>query len=92
MASRIVFEGREFRTSTFRRTKNRLSADIEVSGRKAGSVEVYYLGKKGRSGREPFILQEDDLLEAIARELQNAIERRRAEESLRRGGQWVAAD
>jgi len=81
--ARIIFEGRKLRTRKFKETRQKLSADIEVSGSKAGSVEVYYLGKKGRSSEEPFIPQEDDLIEAIARELQNVIERRLAEESLR---------
>jgi len=82
--ARITFEGKEFKTDNFNSTQWRQSADIEVHGKKAGTVEVYYREEKPDVDEGPFVREERELIDAIADRLGATVQRRRAEESLRR--------
>ena len=78
--ARIIFEGREFKTTNFKETKWKQSADIKVSGKKVGVVEVYYLEEKPEIYDGPFLKEERNLIDAIIERLGRIVERKRAEE------------
>lgn len=88
--ARIRFEDRQFVTRNFRETKWKQVADIELSGDKSGTVEVYYLEERPPFHEGPFLKEERDLIDALAREIGECLERasflsalRESEERLR---------
>ena len=81
--ARIVFEERQFKTDNFKETAWKQSSDINVCGRKAGSVEVYHLQEKPAVREDPFLKEEWDLIHALGRELSRFAERKRAEETIK---------
>lgn len=69
---RLIYQGKPFTSDKFRKTKNRQKAEITAGGRNFGSIEVFYpAGKK-------FLKEEQQLIEAIARQISSFIERRQA--------------
>jgi len=82
--ARIFFEGREFKTDNFKRSKWKQSNDIKVHENKAGSIEVYYLKQKPEIDEGPFSKEERELLHAIAERLGRIIERKQAEQKIRK--------
>lgn len=62
----MVFEGRRFKTSNFRKTKWIQSADIKVFGKKAGAIEVCYLRKMPELDEGPFQTEEKELIHNLA--------------------------
>jgi len=81
--SRISFEGKEFRTKAFKKTKWRLAADIVIAHKKIGSIEVYYTEAMPEKHEGPFLREERNLIDSIATRLSQIIRRKRAEEALR---------
>jgi PAS domain S-box-containing protein len=81
--ARVVLGDQEFETRNFRETVWKLVNDISVHGEKVGTVEVYYLEEKPLVDEGPFINQEIDLLDAIAKHLGRFIERLKSREALR---------
>ena len=79
---RIIFEGRELKTTNFKETRWKQSADIKVGGKKVG-VEVYYLEEKPEIDEGPFMKEERNLIDAIVERLGIITERKRAEEELK---------
>jgi two-component system NtrC family sensor kinase len=77
--ARLVIDGREYRTPGFREGGQRLSADLVVSGEKAGALEVVYAEKRPDLDEGPFLGVERNLIDTIAREVSLIIERKRAE-------------
>ena len=82
--ARITFRGQQFKTDNFKETAWRQSADVMVFGKKAGSVEVHYLQEKPTIDEGPFLKEERDLIDALAREAGEFAERQRVEEMLLR--------
>jgi len=80
--AKTVFENKEFKTDNFKDTKWKQSADITVSGKKAGIIEVCYLEEKPVLDEDPFLKDERKLLNAIAERLGHIIERKKAVEAL----------
>ncbi|MGA2632000.1 MAG: response regulator [Terriglobia bacterium] len=80
--ARIVLEGREFASANFRDSAWKQSADIVISGRTVGTVEVCYLEERPALEEGPFSKEERDLTTDIARRLGGRIERQWAEEAL----------
>lgn len=78
----IYFNGWQFKTENFKETEWRQSSDILVSGEKAGRVEVYYLQEKPQRQEGPFIKEERQLIDAVAREITTYIQRKNAEKAL----------
>ncbi len=78
--ARITFGGKEFKTNNFKTTEWKQSADINVNGCEKGSVEVYYLEKRPEAEEGPFLKEEADLINNIARMLSETAERKQAEE------------
>ncbi len=89
--ARITFENHRFKTNNFRKTAWMQSAEIKVSGRKAGTVEVCYLREKPIIDEGPFLEEERNLLDALAKRLAHIAERKQAEETLRAANQQLRA-
>jgi PAS domain S-box-containing protein len=81
--ARITFAGQEFKTDNFDETEWKQSADIRAFREKVGAVEVYSLQEKSAVPEEPFLKEEGNLIDALAREMGKFVERKRAEEALR---------
>jgi PAS domain S-box-containing protein len=88
--ARITFEGRTFRTATFKETQWRQAIDILVHGDCHGSVEVFYRSEKPTLDEGPFLKEERSLLEAIAKALGSFIERKIANEALKKSEAGLA--
>ncbi len=81
--ARITIDGKEFRTSNYRESEWEQSAGIKVRRAKAGEVEVNYLEERPEVHEGPFLKEERLLIDAIAEQLGNTIERKWAEEELK---------
>jgi signal transduction histidine kinase len=82
-SARITFDGIHYKTDNFKKTESSQYAQLNVDGKKAGDVEVYYLGDKTRSDEGPFIQEERDLLGAVAEHLGRIAGRKQTEDKLR---------
>ena len=82
--ARIIFENKEFKTSNFKVTKWKQSADIDIRGKKVGVIEVYYLQEKPQDYEGPFSREERNLINAVAERLVKIVEFKKAERELRR--------
>ena len=80
--ARLTYKDQAFSTEGFRETPWRQSTDIVISGEKAGLVEVCYLEERPECYRGPFLQEEENLIEAIKREIENAIILRQVEGKL----------
>ncbi len=90
--ARVVFEGEHFKTPNFKETKWRQLADIELLGKKAGALEVYYLKKKPELDEGPFLNEERKLLNALAERLGRIAQRIKDEQALKAAYQQLRAD
>jgi len=81
--ARITFEGNEFKTDNFKQSPYKLTANIKVSDKTTGAVEVFHLGQKSKIDKYPFLEEEITLVDAIAREIGKHVTRVRAEEKLK---------
>jgi len=81
---RIVLEEQEFRTKNFKETFWKQSSDIIVGGKQIGTLRVCYLKEKPERDEGPFLKEERNLINAIARRLGGMIERKKVEEALRK--------
>ncbi len=79
---RILYKQKEFKTQNFASTKWQQSANIVMSGQKIGSVEVCYLEQRPDEDEGLFLREERDLINTIARELGNYINRKKSENKL----------
>ena len=85
--ARIIIEGREFRTANFEESPWRQIRDITVGGIRRGSLEVVHLRERPEREEGPFLKEEANLIDAVAERVGRIVERRRAEEALRRAHQ-----
>ncbi|MEO5350469.1 MAG: PAS domain S-box protein [Magnetococcus sp. YQC-3] len=69
-------------TSNFKETDIKLEEIINLSDGESGILEVYHLGKVPQGENGPFLEEEKTLLESIARQLGQSIDRRRTEAKL----------
>ena len=79
---RIILEGKEYTSDNFYETPWMQSADFEILGKKSGSIEIYYLKEMPEEDYGPFLKEEQELIEAICRELTDFIKRKHAEKAL----------
>ncbi len=77
--ARIRFENSEFVSEPFEKTQWSQSSDIVCEGEKKGSVEVFYTEERPQLDEGPFLQEERNLLDGIARSLAEAEARKRAE-------------
>lgn len=79
---RLFIEGKEYTTGNFKKTQWHLSAPVKVFSELAGSLEIYYLEKRPHESEGPFVLEERQLLDAVAERLGRIIERRKTADKL----------
>jgi len=92
-SSRIVLDGRTYSTPEFKDGGQKQIADIIVNGEPRGIVEVLYSEIKPEIDEGPFIKEERNLINAIAKQLALVVEQREAEkDSLRLQEQLRHAD
>jgi len=77
---RIVFDGQSYQTSGFRESRHKLSVDIVVYGKKRGSVEIVYSEQKPDLDEAPFLMEERNLIDTVATQIELIIQRKQAEE------------
>ena len=82
--ARIYFDGAEYLSEPFEKTQWRQTSDIVVSGKQRGSVEVYYTEERPVLDEGPFLQEERNLIDGIARTVSEAAERKQNEEKLRK--------
>ncbi len=79
-AARIVLDGYSYATPGFRQSKYRQSTGIVVAGRRRGVVEVAYLEERPEFAAGAFLKEEENLINAVAREVALIVARREADE------------
>ena len=77
--SRIIYGNKTFSTPGFKDLNSKLSADIIVNNQVCGRIELIYLEEKPEIDEGPFLHEERNLINAIARELGIIIEKRKAQ-------------
>ncbi|MHB1033381.1 MAG: helix-turn-helix transcriptional regulator [Pirellulales bacterium] len=81
--ARVVFEGKPYATANFRTSPWEQCEDLEVAGKRVGTVEVGYLRKKPDCAEGPFLREERGLLRVVAEHLGRILERLQSERQLR---------
>ena len=82
--ARIVLDGRPYTTPGFKDDVQKISADVVIDGEIRGAVEVAYLKEMPGLDEGPFLKEERNLIDAVAREVALVIDRRQAEEEKER--------
>lgn len=80
--ARIVLDGKIYESAAFVSVNGfqKLSADICINRKKRGTLEVAYIEKKPSVNNGPFLKEERNLIQIIARQLEVIIEREQADE------------
>jgi two-component system NtrC family sensor kinase len=78
--ARILLDGRAFTTKHFREGADRQAAPIVVGGRKRGAVELVYTAKRPSCDEGPFLREERSLIDGVAHQVVNIIERKKVED------------
>ena len=78
--ARIVLDEHAYPTSGFRKPVHSMRAKIVVDGNKRGFVEVGYIWEKPPLNEGPFLNEERNLIDAIAREVSIIVEQEQAED------------
>lgn len=81
---KVCFEDQEFVSEPFEPTEWRQASDIVVNDRVCGTVEAYCLEWRCERDEGPFLNEERNLIDAIARMLSETIEYFRAEGELKK--------
>jgi signal transduction histidine kinase len=81
---RITFAERSYASVTNPTVVSRQSAAIKIGGVECGKVEVIYTEERARLDEGPFLKEERNLIDAIAREIAVIIERRQTTEERNR--------
>ncbi len=78
--ARVVLDGRSHCTNNYRRLCHRQTVPIVINGKLRGYIEVGYSDKRPRRDHGPFLNEERNLLEAVAKEVAIVIMRKEAEQ------------
>jgi len=91
--ARIIIDGVSYTTEGFRESRQKQTAEITVGGVSRGVVELVYVDDKPDFDEGPFLKEERNLIDAIARQVALIIERRQAEQDkLKLHNQLLHAD
>ncbi|MDI6807788.1 MAG: ATP-binding protein [Candidatus Eisenbacteria bacterium] len=82
--ARLVLQDRELRTKNFRKSKWKQSSDIFLQGKRAGTLEVYYVKAVPENEPAPFLEEERSLLDTISEHVERIIGYKQAEEQAER--------
>ncbi len=80
--ARVTMLDKEYTSAHFQQSRWRLAAEIWVSQKRIGKVEVFYSTKKPEMAEGPFVHEERLLIDAVAGHLGQAWERNELEHSL----------
>jgi PAS domain S-box-containing protein/putative nucleotidyltransferase with HDIG domain len=80
---KVVFDGKEYVSEPFEETEWKLSSDIIINNVSRGSIEVYHMEERPELDEGPFLKEERNLINGLAKNLSEAIERKQAEEALK---------
>ena len=78
---RISLNGHVFSTSGYLQNGQKQTADIFINGKRRGFVEVVYTEKKQNLDEGPFLREERNLIDTIARQIALIVEQKEAEEN-----------
>jgi len=78
--AKILLNGHSYSTRGFQEGRHKQTADILVSGERRGVVEVVYTEERPELDEGPFLREERNLIDAVAREVGIIIKRREAED------------
>ncbi len=81
---KVVFDGKEYVSDPFEETKWKQSSNIIVDGHSRGSIEVYYMEECPELDEGPFMTEERNLIDGMARNISDAILRKKVEEEIER--------
>ena len=79
----IQINGQNFKTDNFQETKWKQSAPITANNRPAGELEIYYLKSVSQQEEDPFLKEEQDLINSLAKRISQFLDRKQAEEKIR---------
>jgi two-component system NtrC family sensor kinase len=77
--ARIILQEKVYQTGAFQEGNERLEADILLDEKIVGRVEVSYRDDKPARDEGPFLKEERDLVDAVAREIALILEQKQAE-------------
>jgi len=78
--AKIMFDGASYTTPAFHEGCHRQTADIIVDGVSRGTIEMVYTEEKSHADEGPFLKEERNLINAVAKQVALIIERKEAEE------------
>ncbi|MEE4197066.1 MAG: PAS domain S-box protein [Bacteroidales bacterium] len=78
--ARITFNNNTYKTSTFKETKWSQTADLYTHHKNNGIIEVYYLKEKPRADEGPFLKEERELINTIAKNISTYLDRKQIEQ------------
>jgi len=91
--ARIILDGISYTIQGFRECRQKQTAEIIVGGVPRGAVELVYLEEKPDLDEGPFLKEERNLIDAVARQVALVVERRQAEkDKLKLHNQLLHAD
>lgn len=79
--ARIVLDGEEFRAGRIEPLVHSQSAPLTIAGARRGEVEVIYRSAVPTELGPPFLVEEQKLIDTVAREVSMIVERREAEQT-----------
>ena len=80
---KVRFDEKEYVSKAFEETKWKQSANIIVSGKVRGSIEVYYLEECPELDEGPFMKEERNLINGMAITIKQAIEAKQSEKAIK---------
>ncbi len=91
--ARIILDGISYTTQGFCECRQKQTAKIIAEGMPRGIVELVYVEKKQDLDEGPFLKEERNLIDAVARQVASVVERRQAEQDkLKLHNQLLHAD
>ncbi|MFC1780665.1 PAS domain S-box protein [Planctomycetota bacterium] len=79
---RLTFDGVRYSTDNFEKSETSQHVEIKAHDENVGAIDVYQLGGKTEDCEQPFLVEEDELLKAVAEWLGSIAERKEAEEKM----------
>jgi len=83
-SARVILDGHSYTSLRFCESDQKQVADIVVDGEEHGIVEVVYSKKKPELDEGPFLKEERNLIDTVAREIALIIERKQTEQDKER--------
>jgi PAS domain S-box-containing protein len=81
--ARIIYEGKEFKTTNFKETSWKQSAPVLINNDKKGTFDIFLLEEKPELYEGPFLKEERYLLNTLTKNVGHYLERKKLESALR---------